>query len=55
MDPFIEGQVGKGFHTSFLAVLSEMLVAQVRPRYIVALDYRLPVEPPLEPSASDWV
>jgi hypothetical protein len=38
MDPFIEGQVWKGFHTRFLAVLSEMLVAQLRPRYVVQIE-----------------
>ena len=38
MDPFIESQVWKGFHTSFIAVLSEMLVAQVRPRYVVQIE-----------------
>ncbi len=38
MDPFIEGQVGKGFHTRFIAVLSEILVAQLRPRYVVQIE-----------------
>ncbi len=38
MDPFIEGQVWKGFHTSFIAVMSEMLVARLRPRYIVQIE-----------------
>ena len=38
MDPFIEGQSWKGFHTRFLAVLSDMLVAQLRPRYIVQVE-----------------
>ena len=35
MDPFVEGQIWKGFHSNFIAVLSEMLVARLRPRYIV--------------------
>src|SRR5437868_2734480 len=37
MDPFIESQAWKGFHTSFLVALSELLVAEVRPRYIVSV------------------
>ncbi len=38
MDPFIEGQRWKGFHTRFVTVLGEMLVRQVRPRYIVEIE-----------------
>jgi hypothetical protein len=38
MDPFVEGQIWKGFHSSFIAVLGEMLVAQLRPRYIVQIE-----------------
>ena len=38
MDPFIEGQAWKGFHTRFIAVLSEILVAQLRPRYVVQIE-----------------
>ena len=35
MDPFIESQNWKGFHSNFIGVLGEMLVAKLRPRYIV--------------------
>jgi hypothetical protein len=38
MDPFIERQSWKGFHTSYLAVLRDQLVAQLRPRYIVQIE-----------------
>jgi len=38
MDPFIEGQMWKGFHTRFLGILSDQLVAQLRPRYIVQIE-----------------
>lgn len=35
MDPFIEGQRWKGFYTRFTTVLGDMLMPQVRPRYVV--------------------
>ena len=38
MDPFIEGQVWKGFHTRFIAALGDLLVAQLRPRYVVQIE-----------------
>jgi hypothetical protein len=38
MDPFIEGQRWKGFHTLFISTLHEMLVPRVRPRYVVEVE-----------------
>jgi hypothetical protein len=38
MDPFIEGQRWRDFHTRFVTVLSEMLMPQVRPRYVVEVE-----------------
>src|SRR5580692_545534 len=38
MDPFIEGQLWQDFHTSFITVLREQLVPQVRPRYVVQIE-----------------
>jgi hypothetical protein len=38
MDPFIEGQRWRDFHTRFITVLGEMLTPQVRPRYVVAIE-----------------
>ena len=38
MDPFIEGQLWRDFHTRFITVLSEMLMSQVRPRYVVEVE-----------------
>jgi len=38
MDPFIENRTWKGFHTCYLGALSEMLVAQLRPRYIIGVE-----------------
>ena len=35
MDPFIEGQRWQDFHTTFITILREMLMPQVRPRYVV--------------------
>jgi hypothetical protein len=35
MDPFIEGQLWRDFHTTYLTVIREMLTPQVRPRYVV--------------------
>ncbi len=35
MDPFIEGQAWQDFHTTFITVLREQLIPQVRPRYVV--------------------
>ena len=35
MDPFIESQVWQDFHTTFVTVLRELLMPQVRPRYVV--------------------
>ncbi|MGO8746646.1 MAG: DUF4058 family protein [Thermoguttaceae bacterium] len=38
MDPFIEGQRWKGFHTWFITVLGQMLILKVRPRYTVEVE-----------------
>ncbi len=38
MDPYIESQNWKGFHSSFVGMLGEMLVPQVAPRYIVQVE-----------------
>ena len=38
MDPFIEGQKWKGFHSRFIAALGECLMPQVRPRYVVDVE-----------------
>jgi hypothetical protein len=38
MDPFIEGQLWQDFHASFLLVIREMLMPQVRPRYFVEVE-----------------
>lgn len=38
MDPFIEGQRWRDFHTSFITVIREMLTPQVRPRYVVEVE-----------------
>ena len=38
MDPFIESQRWKNFHTLFIAALHEMLVPRVRPRYVVEVE-----------------
>jgi hypothetical protein len=38
MDPFIEGQLWQDFHTTFLTVIREILMPQVRPRYVVEVE-----------------
>jgi hypothetical protein len=38
MDPFIESQRWQGFHTRFIVVLGDMLVAQVRPNCVVEVE-----------------
>ncbi len=38
MDPFIEGQLRQDFHTTFITVLREQLMPQVRPRYVVEVE-----------------
>jgi hypothetical protein len=38
MDPFIEGQRWRDFHTTFLTVMREMLTPRVRPRYVVEVE-----------------
>jgi hypothetical protein len=35
MDPFIEGQKWRDFHTTLITVVRELLLPQVRPRYVV--------------------
>jgi len=38
MDPFIEGQLWQDFHTTFVTVVRELLMPQVRPRYVVEVE-----------------
>lgn len=38
MDPFIEEQKWKGFHTQFVTALGQALIPQVRPRYVVDVE-----------------
>lgn len=38
MDPFLEGQAWKGFHSSFLIALRDVLVVRLRPRSIVEVE-----------------
>ena len=38
MDPFIEGQKWKGFHTRFIAAIGDALMPHVRPRYVVDVE-----------------
>jgi hypothetical protein len=38
MDPFIEGQRWRDFHTTFITVIREVLTPQVRPRYVVEVE-----------------
>jgi len=38
MDPFIEGQRWRDFHTRFIPILSDLLTPQVRPRYVVEVE-----------------
>jgi hypothetical protein len=59
MDPFIEGQRWQDFHATLITIVREMLMPQVRPRYVVevakALNYQRAVEPPLAPAVAEWV
>ncbi len=38
MDPFIEGQRWRDFHTRFITVVGELLMDRVRPRYVVEVE-----------------
>ncbi len=38
MDPFIESQCWRDFHTAFIAEVRSELMAQIRPRYIVVIE-----------------
>jgi len=38
MDPFIEGQRWRDFHTTVITVVREILAPQVRPRYVVEVE-----------------
>ncbi len=38
MDPFIESQKWRGFHTCFIATIAEALMPQMRPRYVVDVE-----------------
>jgi hypothetical protein len=44
MDPFIEGQLWEDFHTRLIPILSDLLVPNVRPRYLVRVEERVVVE-----------
>jgi hypothetical protein len=37
MDPFIESQRWRDFHTNFIVVVSEILITHVRPKYVVEI------------------
>ncbi len=38
MDPFIESQCWRDFHTRLVTTMSEVLIAQLRPRYVVHVE-----------------
>ena len=38
MDPFIESQCWRDFHTAFLAEVRSALMPQIRPRYVVVIE-----------------
>jgi Protein of unknown function (DUF4058) len=38
MDPFIESQRWRDFHTTLITVIREMLIPRVRPRYVVEVE-----------------
>ncbi len=40
MDPFIESQKWEDFHLSFIAAISDAIVAAVRPNYVVEIERR---------------
>lgn len=44
MDPFVEGQLWRDFHTAFLSQLREALVPSLRPAYVALLEERVYVE-----------
>lgn len=53
MDPFIEGYDWEDFHSRLIQGISDALVPQVRPRYVVRIEWRVYVEhDPGEPYAS---
>jgi hypothetical protein len=50
MDPFIEDQKWKPFHTQFVTALGHALVPQVRPKYVVDVEeYVFLAQPPDDP------
>jgi hypothetical protein len=55
MDPFIESQVWEDFHSSFLTVLREVLVARLRPKYVVQVEKRIYLERELEEERTSYV
>lgn len=44
MDPFIEGRLWADFHLRLIAVISDFLVPQIRPRYVVRAEERIYLE-----------
>jgi hypothetical protein len=38
MDTFIEGQKWRDFHSTLITVIRELLLPQVRPRYVVDIE-----------------
>src|SRR5260370_38433290 len=44
MDPFIEGQKWSDFHHGLMSVIREVLIPQVRPRYVVGVEEHLYVD-----------
>lgn len=46
MDPYIEGQGWEDFHARVIALIAEMLMPHVRPRYVVRVEERVYFEHP---------
>jgi len=44
VDPYIEGQVWQDFHLRLIAVISELLMPSLRPRYLVRVEERIYLE-----------
>lgn len=44
MDPFIEGQCWKDFHSRFIASIGDALMPELRPRYIARVEERVYVD-----------
>lgn len=44
MDPYLEGQTWSSFHNGFINTLADLLVPQLRPRYVAAVEEHVWVE-----------